>query len=202
MSIPGFTAERSMNKMAGFTAEASLYGKGRHYHAAVTGQQTIKGATEWFRGAGVVPAMPTCGACDFACDRCSDCRATGGRRCVTCSLCNSCSGHCGNGGGGDGPLLCCEFLQNPSPGVNCRQCGPTPEPSGGGGEEDTGGGGPAGGGGDGGLPQVGEGKTICNLFGNLFMCPYKDFLTPIGTILRQCYWDDHGRIIHSIPCGP
>jgi hypothetical protein len=47
---------------------------------------------------------------------------------------------------------------------------------------------------------VGSGTTYCSLPGLLFECPYEDFLTPIGTTLRVCYWTEFGVVKHPIPC--
>lgn len=51
------------------------------------------------------------------------------------------------------------------------------------------------------LPEVGSGTTTCTLMGNPLDCPYTDYRTPIGTVIRQCYWTEFGSIKHSIPCG-
>ena len=50
------------------------------------------------------------------------------------------------------------------------------------------------------LPEVGSGTTTCMLMENRFDCPYIDYRTPIGTVIRKCYWSEFGSVKHSIPC--
>lgn len=99
-------------KMPGFTAEASLYRIGVHYSLASVREQITSG---------IVPALPSCAACDEACDKCWDCRESGSKRCPTCGLCNYCSGRSCSGGD---PLPCCEVVLDPNAGFNCEWCGP------------------------------------------------------------------------------
>lgn len=78
----------------GFSAEATLYRTRGYYHMVATGM-TSSGQ--------VVPALPSCGNCDWACDKCVDCLRSGGTRasCPGCGVCSHCSrGGCGGGGGG------------------------------------------------------------------------------------------------------
>lgn len=97
-----------------FTAEATLYQTPHTYRGVLANPQGP---------ALIVPALPTCANCEWACDRCFDCVEAGGSfsRCRTCSVCNYCAGRsCSGGGIGGQPLPPCEFLVNPQPGVNCR----------------------------------------------------------------------------------
>jgi hypothetical protein len=110
------------NNIPGFTAEASFYRISVHYSLVSVREEITSG---------IVPALPSCANCEWACDKCFDCIETGVSwgRCPTCRVCNYCAGRSCSGGGGGGELLCCEFLANPSAGDNCRWCGPTPFPS-------------------------------------------------------------------------
>jgi hypothetical protein len=105
--------------LPGFTAEAAVYLSREQYRSVMGGPLAT----------GIVPALPSCAACESICDKCFDCLDTGKpfSKCPPCRVCSHC-GSCSTGGGGGGGLLCCEFLQNPNPGSNCNWCGPTPFP--------------------------------------------------------------------------
>jgi hypothetical protein len=94
MSIPGFTAVRSMN--------------------GATDRPVLNWRSEPARAA-VVAALPSCSQCDSICDLCFDCIDSGGtfgscRSCGVCSYCapRSCGGGGGGGGGGSCHLRCGE----------------------------------------------------------------------------------------------
>jgi len=98
--------------LPGFTAEAAVYVSNRHYMGSVGGPVM----------SGIVPALPSCAACNSICDKCFDCLDSGKpvSRCPACRVCNHCGG-CSPTHSGTGPgLMPCDFLQNPMPGVNCQ----------------------------------------------------------------------------------
>jgi hypothetical protein len=80
-------------KLPGFCAEVSLYATRNRYTGGVDSSSA---------GAGVVPALPGCGACNSAYDRCFDCLDRGIKfsKCSPCKLLSHCSGACDGAQGG------------------------------------------------------------------------------------------------------